>query len=203
MKSYPSIKRATGNSFREIKLYTFDKIDGSNLRFEWSKKRGWYKFGIRKRLFDETDITFGEAIPLFMETLADPLCSIAKKARWESVVVFCEFWGEKSFAGLHEPKDNKKLTVIDVAPYKQGILPPKEFLNLFGEYGPKYFGIINWTRGFVKEVRNGNLDTTFEGVVGKNIDGNKIVMYKAKTQKWIDAVLQLYGQEEGKKIIES
>jgi hypothetical protein len=30
----------------------FDKLDGSNMRFEWSPKRGWYKFGSRGQLID-------------------------------------------------------------------------------------------------------------------------------------------------------
>lgn len=33
----------------------FDKLDGSNLRFEWNKKQGWYKFGTRNRMFDRSD----------------------------------------------------------------------------------------------------------------------------------------------------
>ena len=47
MKSYPSIPKF---SFGDIKLHTFDKLDGSNLRFEWTKKKGWYKFGTRSWL---------------------------------------------------------------------------------------------------------------------------------------------------------
>ena len=31
-------------------IIAFDKIDGSNLRFEWSRKRGFYKFGTRKMI---------------------------------------------------------------------------------------------------------------------------------------------------------
>ena len=45
MKTYPSIARSSGQSFREFDAHVFEKIDGSNLRFEWSEKRGWHKSG--------------------------------------------------------------------------------------------------------------------------------------------------------------
>lgn len=50
----------------------FDKIDDSNLHFEWNRKRGWHKFGTRTRLFNEADWQFGRAIPLFQRSLAEP-----------------------------------------------------------------------------------------------------------------------------------
>lgn len=207
MKTYPSIKRATGKSFQEVKLHTFDKIDGSNIRAAWNKKRGWYKFGTRKRLLDETDEVFGGVVNLFRETLGEPLGRIARDEGWQSVVVFCEFWGPSSFAGLHVPDEPKKLTVIDVAPYKKGILQPKDFLDLFEEYGPTYLGKINWTRGFIERVKNDDVDgITFEGVVGKireSFKSNRIIMYKAKTNKWIQKVYDLYDNVQAEKIVNS
>lgn len=166
MKSYPSIPRSTGTSFQEFDAYVFDKLDGSNLRFEWSKKQKWYKFGTRNRLFDKSDEVFGCAIPLFMESIADPLEKIIVDNRWESAIVFAEFWGENSFAGLHSPEDKKSLAVFDVAPYKKGLLGPKQFLDLI--YGnvpcPLYLGQFRWTRAFVERVYNHDFKSTFEGV---------------------------------------
>lgn len=201
MKSYPSIPKGIGG---EGVLHTFDKLDGSNLRFEWTKKRGWFKFGTRRRLFDETDPVFGEAIPLFKNGIAKPLEQIIIKQGWQKVVVFVEFWGPRSFAGLHEPDDPKFLTVIDVSPHQKGILDPKEFLKLFGEFGPRYFGPIPWNQPFVDQVNAGELvGMSFEGVVGKALRNKKIVMFKAKTQAWIDKVKSKYDEQEAEKIIES
>jgi hypothetical protein len=77
MKAYPSIPRSTGMTFQEIpNAYVFDKLDGSQIRVEWSRKRGWYKFGTRTRLFDQTDGQFGRAIPIFQRTLADQVAKI-------------------------------------------------------------------------------------------------------------------------------
>jgi hypothetical protein len=205
VKSYPSIPRSTGQDFQEFDAYVFDKLDGSNLRWEWARKGGWYKHGTRTRLFDETDEVFGSAIALFQKTLAEPLEKIARDERWERMIVFTEFWGPRSLGGLHEPDDEKRLTLFDVNPHKKGILGPQSFLKLFGHLDtPKFLGRMRWTRGFVEQVRRGEVEgISDEGVVGKAGEGHKLVMAKAKTQTWIDKILARYGEEQGRKIVES
>lgn len=205
MKLYPSISRSTGQQFQEFDAYVFDKVDGSNLRFEWSRKRGFYKYGTRQRLFDESDEVFGEAVKLFKDTLDDPLSKVAKKQGWDGLTAFAEFWGPGSFAGEHVPGEPKKLTLFDANPYKKGILGPKPFLDLFGHLEiPRFLGKMRWTRGFVERVRLGQVENiTFEGVVGKAGEGHDLVMAKAKTQVWIDKVLEKFGIENGQKIVNS
>lgn len=202
MKLYPSISKSTGQSFREFDAYVFDKIDGSNLRFEWSRKRGWYKYGTRSRLFDQTDEVFGEAIPLWLNNHADHVAAVAKKQGWDNCVAFAEFWGSNSFAGEHLPTDGKFLTLFDVAAYKVGLLGPREYLDLFGNLGgsgthyitARFLGKYKWTRGFVEQVRLGQIpNVTFEGVVGKTMEGKRLIMAKAKTQQWLDRVKERYG----------
>ena len=205
MKSYPSIPRSTGQSFHEFDAFVFDKIDGSNLRWEWSKKSGWYKFGTRTRLFDLTDPVFGPAIDVFHSTLSEGLEKAARDERWDRMICFTEFWGSKSFAGTHAPNDPKNLTLFDVAPYKRGILGPKEFCKLFGHLPTAaLLGTFRWTRGFVEQVRRGEIEgVTDEGVVGKAGEGHDLTMAKAKTQIWVDKVLARYGEVEGSKIVSS
>jgi len=210
MKQYPSILQSTGQNFSEMpSAYIFDKLDGSNLRFEWNRKRGWYKYGTRSRLFDKSDPDFGKAIDLFLRTLADPITKVIRDERWDNAIAFCEFWGSKSFAGLHDKNDPKNLTLFDLAANKRGLLGPKRFLSLFNAlnppFVPNYFGQFNWTRGFVNSIRNGEFNVTCEGVLGKIGDGweHTLKMAKAKTQKWVDAVLARYGSIEGIKIVNS
>jgi hypothetical protein len=217
MKEYPSIPRSTGNAFRELPdAYVFDKVDGSNLRFEWSRKRGWHKFGTRARLFNEDDWQFGRAIPLFQRTLAEPLAKIFAAQHWDQGIVFAEHWGPSSFAGNHhapgtskplDPDEKMRLDLIDVAPHKQGILGPAEFVRLFSRLpSAKFLGRFNWTRGFVDRVWRGEIDgITLEGVVGKMGHGktHDLVMAKAKTQAWVDRVRARYSPEEAEKIVES
>ena len=82
-------------------------------------------------------------------------------------------------------------------------------MDLFGHFSspkiPNFLGRIHWTRGFVEEVRVGKdpAGITFEGVVGKAGEGHKLIMAKAKTQAWINKVLERHGAEYGQKIINS
>ena len=47
------------------------------------------------------------------------------------------------------------------------------------------------------------LGVSFEGVVGKAGDGHRVVMAKAKTQAWVDAILARHGEEEGWRLVNS
>lgn len=207
MKQYPSILNSSGKNFREFTAYVFDKIDGSNLRFEWSKKRGWYKFGTRNRLFDRTDEVFGCAVDLFLNTLAPEVeHALRKHKNLQSIVVFAEFAGENSFAGQHTANDEKKLYLFDAAINKKGLMGPKEFLDTFSNVTNRvlYIGTNKWNRTFIEDVKSGAIKgVTFEGVVGKFGEGHKLIMAKAKTQKWIDKVRALYHPNEAERIINS
>lgn len=206
MKSYPSIQSSLGMQYRDIgHAIVFDKLDGSNLRVEWTKKTGWNKWGTRNRLFDSTDEIFAPAIKVFEDGMLEKLTKICIDNRWERVIAFMEFWGENSFAGLHEPEDEKFLTLIDVNVHKKGIIGPREFIKTFKSVDiPNVVCECNWTRGFVDRVRGGEIEgITFEGVVGKSGEGHKLLMAKAKTQAWVDKVKSRYSPEDAEKIINS
>ncbi len=207
MKDYPHIHRGTGQNFQEIpNAYVFDKLDGSNLRAEGSRKKGWYKFGSRTQLIDHTHPFLGSFLPLFKAEFEDKLSKMMTDERWDSATVYGEFLGDHSFAGWHDPNDLKRYFIFDIAPYKKGILGPKEFLRLAETYQfahPAFLGNFNWTRGFVEQVWRGEVPCTFEGVVGKGGDGHKLVMAKAKTQAWIAKVKATHTAVEAEKIINS
>lgn len=180
-------------------------MDGSNLRFEWSKKQGWYKFGTRTKLIDDSDVVFYPAIALFKETLADDIEKVATAHKWESVVAYAEFYGKHSFAGQHVEEDEKHLNLFDISPYKRGILYPVQYLDLFGHLNiAKYLGKYEWNEDFVERVKNFELEgITFEGVVGKSVRNNTLYMVKAKTQKWIEKVQEKFTKNEAEQIINS
>jgi len=205
MKSYPSISRVDPALGWDQDLYTFDKLDGSNLRFEWSRKTGWFKYGTRKRLIDKSDPIFGPAIPLFMETLAEPIAEIAHNNKWVNIVAFAEYWGKNSLAGRHDPDDPKQLTLFDVSIYRYGMLGPKEFLEHFKYLNiPNFLGVKRWDKDFVNSVRSSSLDgITLEGVVGKSGHYNDLTLVKCKTNNWFDAIRRLYSEDEAKKLINS
>lgn len=133
MKQYPSIFNSSKAPRQNC--YAWVKYDGSNLRAEFSRKRGWYKFGTRKLMFDETSPVFGPAIPFFLQKYGDELPKVFKHKDFrgvDSFIVFAEWFGAKSFAGLHEPDDPKDLVLFDVNPITKGMLGPKQFLDYFG-----------------------------------------------------------------------
>lgn len=206
MKPYPSIPRATGQSFHEIpNAYIFDKLDGRNIRVEWSRKNGWGKWGTRHRLFDASDAEFAPAIPLFEQVYAESLTKIARDNRWESVTAFLELWQPNSLGGVWVPGETYSLTLFDVAPYKECQMGPKEFMKTFKDVPTAAFlGQVNWTRGYVEQVRSGQIEgVTFEGVVAKAGEKHKLLLSKAKQQRWVDALMARYGEQEGKKLAES
>ena len=214
MKQYPSIPRAT-NITRPFDAYLFAKLDGSNLRFEWSPKVGWSKAGTRHRLLDPTDPVFAPALALFESDWAEPLARIAQGQRWPRLTVFLEFYGRHSLAGLHQAGDSKSLTLFDAAPFG-GLLGPSEFLRLFGELPiTPFLGQARFDAALAQAVRVGDFpgsdspvraaQAVFEGVVAKGMspNGRDVELAKAKSQAWIDAVRARYAPPEARRIIES
>lgn len=95
MKSYDTIEYYGDNW--GLPIMAFDKLDGSNLRFEYSKKRGFYKFGSRNVLIDETH-DLGIGIKLFKDKYEEGLNEIFRSKDYrdiQSFVCFAEFIGKK------------------------------------------------------------------------------------------------------------
>ncbi len=199
MKSYPSISK---DIRYDTYLYVFDKLDGSNIRAEWSRKRGFYKFGTKNQLIDESAKPFGQSISLIRSKYEKQLNEIFKEQRWQEVVCFFEFYGKESFAGFHPEDDEKTVTLIDVNIYKQGLLEPSEFIKIFKDVEiPKVIheGYINPT--FVENIRENNIEgITFEGCIckGKNDKKTKMpIMFKIKTRDWLNK-LKIHCKDDEK-----
>ena len=184
MKTYPTID----SKIRDGKYYIFDKLDGSNIRAEWSSKKGFYKFGTRRRLLDPKEEPFGRAIPLILD-IEEEASAIFKKHKIQSAVMFFEFYGENSNFGRHNLLDSFRVDLIDVSVYKKGILNPKDFLEMFGSIPhAKLLHYGNITSDILEQIRNGTLEgMTFEGVICKakykNRDSNP-TMFKIKNLEW-------------------
>lgn len=204
MKSYPIIDR---ESCIGRLCHTFEKKDGSNIRIAFSNKKGWYLFGSRNELIDEKHPFLGQAIPIFMNNLADEVERKFNQNRWKAGVVFCEFWGENSFAGSHLPEDEKYMSLFDVNVDSIGLISPEIFLDNFLDlpYTPSYLGKITWDRNYIKDVRSGLYinEHGLEGVIGKVWDNRKkkVIMSKAKTQSWIDKVFATYDKQTAEKLL--
>lgn len=196
MELYPSIPtRVTSDS-----IYAFDKLDGSNIRVEWSVKTGFSKFGTRTRLLDVNEKPFGEAVDLFNEKYADDLERIFRKNRFQKTTAFMEFYGANSFAGFHA-EEKHDVMLFDLHVYKQGMLPPKEFLKLFeGKIETAellYEGKA--TASFIEKVKTSSLEgMSFEGVVCKGALDNRRrpVTFKIKSEAWLTRLKNKYGHDE-------
>ena len=47
------------------------------------------------------------------------------------MIVYAEWFGAQSLAGMHKPWDHKRdIVLFDVNPHKKGFLGPKDFLDL-------------------------------------------------------------------------
>lgn len=198
MKEYPSINKDIRS---DIMIYAFDKLDGSNIRAEWSKKRGFYKFGTKKCMLGEDHEVFGESIGLIRHKYEENLAKIFLQQKWDNVTCFFEFGGSNSFSGHHDLTEPHDVILFDVNVYKQGLLNPSDFIDLFQEFGiPKvlYYGKANSL--FVEQVISSNLENmTFEGVVckGKNDKKTKMpIMFKIKSKAWLDKLKTFCKDDE-------
>ena len=170
------------------------KYDGSNLRWEWSRKRGWNKFGTRTELFHPSHPLWGQAIPLF-EEIKDDIVRRVKESDWtlrgiERITVFTEFFGPSSFAGTHEENEPKELRLFDVYLFKKGMMPVKWFVENFGDapYAAQEVYRGNLNKEFISDVRAGKYPVV-EGVVAKG-DGFRV---KIKTNAYLAKLKEVFG----------
>ncbi len=178
-----------------ISTHSINK-DGTNIRAEWNSKKGFYKFGTRTQLIDENSKPFGRSISLIKESFEEDLSMVFEEQKYKSAICFFEYWGEDSFAGNHNFDKPMKATLIDVAPYNMGILPPTQFIKLFGHLDIAdclYEGHI--TTEFVDSVKTSTLEGIgLEGVVCKGANDKKTkmpIMFKIKSRAWLER-LKIY-----------
>lgn len=195
MKSYPSIET---KFVKDIPLFFFDKLDGSNIRAEWNKKKGFYKYGSRTQLIDVNSPIFGESIHLINEKYSDDLSKRFVDNKYESAVGFFEFYGKSSFAGSHSENEPHTVTLFDIDVYKKGLLPPEQFLKVTDglDIAPLlYTGLV--TEELFDQVRAGTFPgMTFEGVVAKGVVKNQVKMCKIKTLQWLEKLRTYCGGNE-------
>lgn len=192
MIEYPSIPHWSKVP-HGLTCYVFEKYDGSNLRWEWSRKKGWHKFGTRNQLFSRDTPLWHQAIPVFMENLADP---IEDEVRHEyknidRFTAFTEFFGPNSFAGNHNEADPKELILFDVHIHEQGFMPAKDFVYMFADH--PWQALVLEHKVLDKQLIEDIQTRPYggEGVVCKGKDW----MTKIKTNSWLEKVKSHYGQE--------
>ena len=192
MEQYPSIENSSKAPLGEPCI-AFYKYDGSNLRWEWNPKKGWFKFGTRTQLFDATTELFNEAIPLFMK-FGDEIVRRVKSVERQPqrITAFTEFFGDSSFAGGHILGEPKQLKLFDVYLFKKGLMKPRQFVKTFGDM-PQAAQVVydgNLNKQFIEHVRTGFYPDLWEGVVAKGDDW----MCKIKTMAYFQKLREVYPQ---------
>ena len=196
MEQYPNIPGSKDAPLGKDCI-AFVKYDGSNLRWEWQPKRGWCKSGTRHELFDlSTNELWAQAIPLFYEISDDIVTRIRNYSKHyrsiQRITAFTEFFGPSSFAGKHVLEEKKQLKLIDVYLYKVGMIPPRQFVEIFGDasYAAEvvYHGKLN--ASFIEDVKEAKYPG-FEGVVAKGED----FRVKIKTRLYFMQLQEVFGRD--------
>ena len=177
MEQYPSIIGSAKAPLGKPCIAQY-KYDGSNLRWEWSPKHGFNKYGTRQHLFDKTDPVFGPSIEMFQDTLAEEIVRRTKEyiRNPQRITAFTEFFGPNSFAGSHEPADTKELRLFDIYLFQKGMLSVKDFIKHYGDM-PQAAEIVyegNLNHDFITNLKKGKFKCReslarpiFEGVIAK------------------------------------
>lgn len=194
MQQYPSISK---DIIKDLDYYIFDKLDGSNIRVEYSLKKGFDKFGTRKKLMSDDSGILNLSKDLILSKEKE-VYDIFKKNKWQDGTLFFEFFGDQSFAGFHSENDNFKVSLIDAHISKLGYLAPKEYLKAFDSIEmSEFLGIHRLNQNVINDINNGNFDgVTFEGIIGKAFIRNKIVRCKVKNKAWIEKLKNKCGTDE-------
>lgn len=192
MLQYPSISGWKKSPIGKPCI-AFYKYDGSNLRWEYTPKRGWHKYGTRRCMFDKSTPLFNQSIDIFHDTMADQIVERVNHfsgRKVERIIAFTEFFGPSSFAGTHDETEDKQLVLLDVSVYKKGFIPAPQFVKLFNEYSwcaeVVYQGNMN--QEFINDVRAGKYPV-YEGVICKGDDWAA----KIKTVEYLE---RLKGENE-------
>ena len=200
MKQYPSIAYYDKGVFNS-NCYVFNKMDGSSMRFQWSKKKSFYKFGTKTILINSDNKEYGESIEIFLTKYGDELDTLFRKHKIfrniDNFTVFGEYFGEKSFSGIHDINDKKDVVLFDVWSDKKGFVPPREFIEIFSEFHiSEFMGIYEYNQKLIKDVQDNNFVYPLkEGVVCKGVINSDIWMCKIKTNEWLQKIKTDFGDK--------
>lgn len=218
MDKYPSIPSRLPDKYFGKEFYWFPKYDGQNFRAEWNNKKGWYKFGSKNQLVDTTDKYWKKAIELFMDTTGKHLDKYLREKSNKFCIVFCEYWGPTSLAGFHNLEGPMFMTIVDIKIDKKGFVAPcnfyptiQELVKMTEYFDPNGISYLDaYTEERIKAVKLGALyldepdrsleyvkytghPCTFEGVVGKRMEGSQLIMVKLKTNAWREEIKATFG----------
>ena len=194
MRSYDSIDYY-GDHWG-IEGIAFDKLDGSNIRIEYSKRRGFTKFGTRNSMFEIGDKSnpFAVAGQMFLDKYEGGLREVFKTKTYreeQTLTCFAELVGKESSFGRHNFEDpTLDIVLFDIFVYKRNFVPPKQFVKDFQHLGiPRIVYEGNLNKELITDVKS-NAFNLSEGVIFKSkqsINARGDFYYcKIKTDEWFN-----------------
>lgn len=211
MVDYPSILHSSRAPHKPC--IAFEKIDGSNIRIKYTRKRGFCQFGSRTQMLEESHPILGGAITYFSNNLAAKL-EVLIEQNWRNereIMFFGEWFGPNSFAGWHEMSDivlgTMKLVIFDVmiSHKNRKFLLPQEFVKLVAPHveTPRVVYEGNLNEQLIEDVKANKYSVT-EGVICKGRERTgaacgHVWMAKIKTGAYFDRLYKKFGEEGFKK----
>lgn len=206
MLYYPKMPGSRGCP--DGRCVAFEKLDGTNLHWDWDRAFGWHAFGTRRDSFELTaagraafadrHVHLADAPAVFEATLAEPVADILARhpayAGFDTVRVFAEYLGRESFAGLHRPNDPKRLVLFDVWADGYGFVSPEAFVEHFGHLPtPRVLYRGRLTGGFLEAVRAGKHGVAEGAVCKGGTGGADVWMVKVKTHAYQDRLKRAFA----------
>jgi hypothetical protein len=223
MRHYDTINRIQDDgTLLGEEIAAYNKLDGQNICIKYSPKtKKFDQFGSRKRVFDENDEQFGDAVKWFKNSIYPQLLSqivtdnSKKKGLFQGVdeiTFYFEWYGENSFAGVHVPGEELKLALIDVFLKKKGYIEVKPLEELFYSHkeiiSPELIYRGKLTKDFIKDIQENDwtdpaakYPQVKEGVVCRRttlMKGQRLPKVKYKTKWWMTELYKKYDKETAK-----
>ena len=223
MRHYDTINRIQDDgTLLGEEIAAYNKLDGQNICVKYSpRKKVFDQFGSRKRVFDETDEQFGDAVCWFNDScypdLLRQIVTDNSKKRGlfqgvDEVMFYFEWYGDHSFAGVHVPGDELKLALIDVFLKKKGYIEVKPLEELFYSHkeiiSPELIYRGKLTKEFIRDIQENDwtdpackYPQVKEGVVCRRttlMKGQRLPKVKFKTKWWMDELHKKYDPETAK-----
>ncbi len=201
---YPKMPGPSGAKLD--RCVAFEKLDGTNLFWEWHREFGFTDFGTRGTSYQLAagGVTAFRANHPGLEAAPDLFAPLGERLHpilsalpdFSHAVAFTEFLGPYSFAGMHKPDDPKRLVLFDVFAHGFGFIGPWRFLELFaGLPLPHVVYQGRFTGKLTEDVRAGKYPLA-EGVVVKGGTGGADVwMAKVKTNAYLERLRQAFGEK--------
>jgi hypothetical protein len=200
---YPKTPGPSGAKLE--KCVAFEKLDGTNLFWEWRREFGWTDFGTRSATYPLHPGGMTEfaarhpGLGVAAELFADPSEGLGRvlesRTEVQHAFVYSEFVGPNSFAGMHKPDDPKRLVFFDLFIVGYGFVNPWRFRELLADVPtPAVVYEGKFTGNFTEDVRAGKY-LVCEGVVVKGGSGGADVwMAKVKTAAYLDRLKASFGE---------